>query len=44
MRALAKRLGVNYLWGLANFTAGVIAGAIVVGFTVGLLGFESLPQ
>ena len=25
-----KRLGVNYLWGVLNFTAGVTAGGIVV--------------
>jgi hypothetical protein len=26
----AKRLGANYLWGIANFTAGVAAGGIYV--------------
>jgi hypothetical protein len=25
-----KSLGVNYLWGIANFTAGVVAGGIYV--------------
>jgi hypothetical protein len=27
---LARRLGVNYFWGLANFTFGVAAGGIYV--------------
>lgn len=27
---LLKRLGVNYLWGLANFTLGCVLGGIVV--------------
>ena len=30
MTALIRRLGVNYLWGLANFTAGVTLGGIYV--------------
>jgi hypothetical protein len=32
----AARFGLNYVWGLANFTAGVVVGAFVAGFTVGL--------
>lgn len=30
MTALCKRLGLNYLYGLANFTVGVTAGGIFV--------------
>lgn len=33
----AKRFGLNYLWGLANFAAGVVGGALVAGFTAGLI-------
>lgn len=35
---VAKRLGVNYLWGLVMFTLGVIGGAAVVGVVAGLFG------
>lgn len=34
----AKRLGLNYLWGLFMFTAGVIGGAGVVGVVTGMFG------
>jgi hypothetical protein len=27
---IAKRMGASYLWGVANFTAGVVAGGIYV--------------
>jgi hypothetical protein len=32
----AARFGLNYLYGLANFTAGVVLGAFVAGFIAGL--------
>lgn len=30
MTRLIAKLGVNYVWGLANFTAGTIAGGVFV--------------
>jgi hypothetical protein len=30
MRQMIQRFGLNYLWGLANFTAGVVGGGIFV--------------
>jgi hypothetical protein len=39
MRALAKRLGANYVWGVANYTLGVACGASLAGFMVGLKPF-----
>lgn len=34
----AKRLGLNYAWGLFMFTAGVIGGAGMVGVVSGFFG------
>jgi hypothetical protein len=34
---LCKKLGVNYIWGLFNFTFGVIAGTITAGITAGMI-------
>jgi hypothetical protein len=41
VRGLARRLGVNYAWGLVNFTAGVAGGGVFVAaalITAGLVG------
>jgi hypothetical protein len=38
MRALAKKLGANYAWGLINFTLGVVAASFWVGLIVGAFG------
>jgi hypothetical protein len=35
---LIQRLGVNYLWGLANFTLGVTLGGIYVGAALVIQG------
>jgi hypothetical protein len=35
---VAKRFGLNYLWGLFMFTLGVIGGAAMVGVVAGLFG------
>jgi hypothetical protein len=40
MKALAKRLGASYVWGLINFTVGVAAGAFWTGLILGLYGFK----
>lgn len=38
MKKLASKLGVNYLWGLANFTLGVVLGVPYgVWFAMGVL-------
>lgn len=29
-RNVARKLGANYLWGVANYTAGVISGGVFV--------------
>lgn len=29
MKAIARKLGASYLWGLINFTIGVAAGSVV---------------
>lgn len=38
MIARLKSLGLNYVWGLANFTAGVAIACAVFGFVAGLGG------
>lgn len=36
IRRAAKRLGLNYAWGLANYIAGVVTGAGVAGVAAGI--------
>jgi hypothetical protein len=37
MHKLALRLGVNYAWGLFNFTLGTVLGAGTAGFILGVV-------
>ena len=38
IKRFCLKAGLNYVWGLVNFAAGVAAGAGVAGFTLGLAG------